>query len=129
MKKETMIENVCKMMQYADEQLKNFVTEGFNMTLEGNAFGCIAFVFDPQKGSCIVHTAPFYGRCYTRLYANHKDIDEGLHGRCDHNASYKEGINAKEERTIRAAMLKWNEIKERIKCAVIEQEQINNFVL
>ena len=69
MEKETMIANVRKMMQYADEKMKGVVNEDVCLTLERDPYHYIKFAFYPNKqGSCIEFGS--WGGTYERMFAD-----------------------------------------------------------
>ena len=69
MEKETMIANVRKMMQYADEKMKGVVEEDVFLMLECDSYHYIKFAFYPnEQGSCI-EFGP-WGVSYDRMFAD-----------------------------------------------------------
>ena len=128
MEKETMIANVRKMMQYADEKMKGVVNEDVCLMIECDSYHYIKFAFYPnEQGSCIEFGS--WGGTYDRMFA---DVATEYGGRCggekvytyEKVPSYVTRINM-----MRLAMIKWQNIKNAIEVAVAKEDAINNFVL
>ena len=128
MEKETMIANVCKMMQYADEKMKGVVEEDVCLTLESSPYHYIKFAFYPNKqGSCIEFGS--WGGTYERMFA---DVATEYGGWCGGEKVYTyEKVHPCVTRRdmMRLAMIKWQDIKNAIEVAVEKEDAINNFVL
>ena len=128
MEKTTMIENIRKMMQYADEQMKGFIKEDVNLMLERSPYHYIKFAFYPHKqGSCIEFGS--WGGAYDRMFAN---VATEYGGWCGAERVYKyPEVHPCVIRSdmMRVAMLKWQEIKNAIATAVKKEDIINNFTL
>ena len=128
MEKETMIANVRKMMQYADEKMKGVVNEDVCLTLERDSHYYTKFAFYPnEQGSCI----EFGSWCgsYDRMFADVATEYGGWCG-CERVYSY-EKVPSYVTRSdmMRLAMIKWKYIKNAIEVAVAKEDAINNFVL
>ena len=128
MEKETMIANVRKMMQYADEKMKGVVEEEVCLMLERDPYHYIKFAFYPDKqGSCIEFGS--WGGTYDRMFA---DVATEYGGGCGGETVYSyEKVYPHITRSdmMRLAMIKWQDIKNAIEVAVAKEDAINNFVL
>ena len=128
MEKETMIANVRKMMQYADEKMKGVVKEDVYLTLERSPYHYIKFAFYPNKqGSCIEFGS--WGGTYDRMFA---DVATEYGGWCGGEKVYTyEKVHSYVTRSdmMRLALIRWQDIKNAIGVAVAKEDAINNFVL
>ena len=128
MEKETMIANVRKMMQYADEKMKGVVKEDVCLMIECDSYHYIKFAFYPYKqGSCIEFGS--WGGTYERMFADVAAVHGGWCGgekvyTYEKVPSYVTRINM-----MRLAMIKWQNIKNAIEVAVAKEYAINNFVI
>ena len=128
MEKETMIANVRKMMQYADEKMKGVVKEDVCLTLESSPYHYIKFAFYPYKqGSCI----EFGSWCgtYDRMFADEATEYGGWCGGETVYAYEKVPSYVARSDMMRLAIIKWQDIKNAIEVAVAKEDAINNFVL
>ena len=125
---ETMIANVRKMMQYADEKMKGVVKEDVCLTLERSSYHYIKFAFYPNKqGSCIEFGS--WGGTNDRMFA---DVAPEYGGWCGGEKVYtyeKVPCYVTRSDMMRLAMIKWQDIKNAIEVAVAKEDAINNFVL
>lgn len=128
MEKETMIANVRKMMQYADEKMKGVVEEEVFLNLECDSYHYIKFAFYPNnQGSCIEFGT--WSGTYDRMFA---DVATEYGGWCGDERVYSyEKVPQYVTRSdmMRLSMIKWKDIKNAIEVAVAKEDAINNFVL
>lgn len=116
MEKETMIANVRKMMQYADEKMKGVIKEDVCIMLERDFYHYIKFAFYPEKqGSCIEFG--FFGGTYCRMFAY---VATEYGGCCGEKVYTYEKVPSYVTRIdmMRLAMIKWQDIKNYIEVAV-----------
>ena len=128
MEKETMIANVRKMMQYADEKMKDVVKEDVCLTIERSPYHYIKFAFYPNKQGPCIGFGP-WGGPYDRRFA---DVGTDYGGWCGGEKVYTyEKVPSYVTRSdmMRLAMIKWQDIKNAIEVAVAKEDAINNFVL
>lgn len=128
MEKETMIANVRKMMQYADEKMKGVVEEEVCLNLECDSYPYIKFAFYPNKQGACIEFVP-WGGSYDRMFAYVATEYGGWYG--DERVYSYEKVPSYVTRSdmMRLAMIKWQDIKNAIEVAVAKEDAINNFVL
>ena len=128
MEKETMIANVRKMMQYADEKMKGVVNEDVCLMIECDSYHYIKFAFYPYKqGSCIEFGS--LDGTYERMFADVAAVHGGWCGGEKVYTYEKVPSYVTRSDMMRLAMIKWQDIKNAIEVAVAKEDAINNFVL
>lgn len=135
---EKLVKNAIAMCEYANKKMMGVVKTDIVVNTEWSPYHHCDFKFFPKKGACIEFGC--HGGTYQRIFADKVTEyggwcgDENVYTKVEGSIMFVDGKRAKvapdhlfREDMIRAAMIKWEQVKTAISNAVANEKFIDEF--